>query len=247
MKKCILTGCLAICIHAYAQRAATNFILRDQGKFITTDDMSARSADFVNNNSAKNGRMDHAAGSVFLDGKWNTGYVQLQNGTVVSNLPVRYNVYNDQLYYLKDSVELVLQDLVPEFGYSYTSETGETKTISFRSGYPAINKNGNNSFYEVVVGGAVNLLKRRFKHLRQQGLTTGIISYKIEDTEAWYGYSASKNTIVRIKKNAGPLTELLGPGSVNKLDELIKSNNFKLNIEKDLVRLFEILNQQGSW
>ena len=245
MKKCILIGCLAICVHAYAQRAATNFILRDQGKFITTDDMSARAGDFVDKNALKNGRMGHAEGSVFLHSRWDTGYVQLQNGTVVPKLPLRYNVYSDQLYYLTDSVELVIQDLVPEFGYAYTSETGETKSILFRSGYPPIGNNSNNSFYEVLVDGDISLLKKYSKHLRQQGLATGIISYKIEDTEAWYGYSKSRNTIIRIKKNAGTLMGLLGAVSSNKADELIKSDNLKLNTEKDLIRLFEMLNGGG--
>lgn len=213
--------------------------------WLMQDDMTARVEEFVSNNKSLVGKSKDIEGSVFLHDKWNKGYIKLAGDKVAGNLLVRYNVYADKVYFLNDTVELVLQHHACEFGYAYSNEDGEIKLNCFKNGYPAIDNNTDASFYEILVKGTISLLKKHNKRIKQKLMITGLQAYRMDDAASWYAYSPKKNVIVKIRKDPHLLEGLCDPGSLQHLNEIIKSKKIRLTTEKEMVEFFEILNREG--
>jgi hypothetical protein len=213
--------------------------------WLMQDDMTARVEDFVSNNKNLVGKDKNIEGSVFLHDHWNKGYIKLADDKVAGNLLLRYNVYADKIYFLNDSVELVLQNYACEFGYAYSSENGEIKQNCFKNGYPAIDNNTGATFYEILVNGTIRLLKKHSKRIKQKLTGTGVQAYRIDDAASWYAYSPKKNVIVKIRKDPHSLEGLFDPASIQHINEIINSKKIRLTTEKKLVEFFEILNREG--
>ncbi len=240
-----MTSMLLLAVGGSFAQTNQNFDRSGAIPWLMQDDMSARVQAFVSDNKVLIGKDKNIEGSVFLDDKWNKGYIKLTDDKIATNLFLRYNVYADKLYFLKDTVELVLQNHVAEFGYEYSNDAGVVLRNCFRNGFPDIDNNTGASFYELIMNGNIILLKKHQKLVKQKLQATGDITYKIEDVPSWYAYSASKNKMVKIKKDPHTLSELCDPVSMKKLDEIIKSFNFKLTNEKKIISFFEILNREG--
>lgn len=245
MKPVIMTSMLLLTMGGSFAQTNQNFDRSGSIPWLMQDDMTARVQAFVSDNKVLIGKDKNIEGSVFLDDKWNKGYIKLTDNKIATNLFLRYNVYADKLYFLRDMVELVLQNQVAEFGYEYSNDAGVVFRNCFRNRYPAIDNNTGASFYELIMNGNITLLKKHQKLVKQKLQTTGDIIYKIEDVPSWYAYSASKNKMVKIKKDPHSLSGLFDPQSLKRLNEIIQSNNIRLTNEKKIIGFFEILYREG--
>lgn len=178
------------------------------------------------------------AGSPYLEAKWNTGTVRLNNTSVFENVQLRYNVLEDVPEFTKDEKAYALDPLkVREFTYvSYNTEG--SKSYIFRNGFTDIPGFGAKNYFEVLYDGEILLLKKFSKQI-------------INDPNATYGSTANKviqdkqDLFFRIDdRNAGNLKTnkkfvlSLFPGKEKAIEDYVKVNKLTYKFENDLVLIF---------
>lgn len=172
---------------------------------------------------------------------------QFSPGTVMfTNSPVRYpaqlifDEFNNKLYFLKDQNIMEYNNPVKEFTMMLIRE-GDSTWFTFRSTYPAVNKNTSETFYQVIVDGKYQLLKCTAK--------TNLL-YKDEDLpeerrnpikEMMYA-TFPDNTIMEIREGRENLLTQV-PNYGDTIKKVVEEHKLKLNKDKQLVKLFELLNE----
>jgi hypothetical protein len=180
-------------------------------------------------------------GSIFLTPDFNLAVVQLSNGTIVRNVPVKFNIFNNAVVVQRDGQELKLEsfDLID---YTYTS-AGTEKHVLLSQGYPDIDNHSPATIYQVLAKGPkVHLLK--------------FLTQKVEDAPSLGEYSRrelvtshqlyvyfSGSEIKKISTGKKAVSEVLSQWSAT-IDEIVKAKSLNLKSESDLVALIEELNKK---
>lgn len=180
-------------------------------------------------------------GSIFYWDEMSEGYILLEGEKQQRKALIRYNVYSHEINYLQDKQELVLNPALPvqEFGFSYTTDDIK-KNVLFRSGYPVIESNNNKTFYEVVAGKKIALLKYATKKYVEKRGNTGAFEKSVNDAESWYVFDSTSNAIAGIKKNKNSLLEAL-PQYANQIKSIITAKDLYLKNDEDWITLFNAL------
>ena len=180
-------------------------------------------------------------GSIFYHDEMNKGYIMLDGDKVPREVSLRYNVYNHEINFIKDKKELVLDPVTPvhEFGYSTANEDA-SKNILFRSGYPVIGNNTSQTFYEVVAGKEIALLKYTVKKILEKKDDRGAAEKIIIDAESWYIYDESTKTIAEIKKNKNAVAQAL-PQYATRIKEITEAKGLRLKSDADWTLLLHEL------
>lgn len=182
-------------------------------------------------------------GSPFYGEDWNKGYVLLGDNHIAKNIPLRFNIYTNEIYFLLDSTVLVVSPNIPVAEFGINDKSDSNKITIFRCGYPAINNNIQKTFYNVVVNNKITLLRHYDKRIMEAANSTGAFERKFIDSESWYIYDSSKNKMVQIKKNKNSLLAAL-PEYSDKIQTIVQEKNLKLKNEKDWSRLLNELSDQ---
>jgi hypothetical protein len=172
-------------------------------------------------------------GSIFYNDEMNKGYIMLEGDKAPREVSLRYNVYSHEINFMKDKKELVLDPGTPvhEFGYSIANEDAP-KNIVFRSGYPAIGNNTSQTFYEVVAGKEIALLKYTVKKILEKKDDRGAAEKIIVDAESWYIYDAATKTIAEIKRNKNAVAQAL-PQYAMRIREITEAKGLRLKSDAD--------------
>jgi len=185
-------------------------------------------------------------GSAFYTDEWRKGYILLQDKRIAKDISLSFNAYENQIFYLRDSEALVLNAAVPvaEFGM-YDNKEDSNKITIFRCGYPSIGRNDEKTFYQVLSGNRITLLKHYSKSIVQRNNYMSAPDKIFSDSEAWYIYKTAENKMVAIKKNKSALEEAL-PQYAGIIQSIIQQKNLKLKTENEWVSLFEELNKEAK-
>lgn len=172
-------------------------------------------------------------GTPYFIEKWHTGLVTPIKGNPVDGIKMRYDAYKDELEYERDGK---LYRLGPEIkGFSFL--TADDKYV-FKNGFPAINNQSTNSFYQVLHDGTTKLLKRHEMKMREEreynSATTTKRFFLVESL-----YVLKDGTMTYLKKNDKKgLLNLLS--DERKLMEFaIKEQELNFKNELDIVKLLE--------
>jgi hypothetical protein len=108
-------------------------------------------------------------GTPFINDNWVSAKITLSKGKEIGPLQVKLNLESNESYYL-DSAN---KELIAQAGVvrkveciDYYAKDG-TKYI-FKSGYPAIDKQDENFYYQVFTEGKIELLAKKFKYIRSE-------------------------------------------------------------------------------
>ena len=181
-------------------------------------------------------------GTIFYSDELSEGYILLEGEKLPRKALLRYNVYSHEINYLQDNQELVLNPLLPvhEFGFLYTTDDGKKKVL-FRSGYPIVDNYNNKTFYEVVAGRKIALLKYISKKILEKRGNTGAFEKSVIDKESWYVYDSSTNTMAAIKKNKTSLAAAL-PRYAEQIKTIVSAKDLRLKDDEEWIILFDALN-----
>ncbi len=186
-------------------------------------------------------------GTIYLHDDMHKGFITLQDGRSAKDVMIRYNLYSHDINYIEDKVEMILDASAPvhEFGYSYTVDD-DTKTVLFRSGFPALGKNSSKTFYQVIVNTDIALLKYTSKKILEERTELGAPQKVIIDTDSWYIYNASDKTIAEIKKNKSSLLEAL-PQYAARINAIVDAKKLRLKSDGDWYVLLSELSTQKAF
>ncbi len=185
--------------------------------------------------------LSEIGGSPFLHTDFIMGTVQIDGGKIVTNVPVKFNIYNNLIMVKRDGDDLKLEtfDLV---SYDNTGNDGTIKHYMFRQGYPETDNRPPTAVYQVLsYGPKLHLIK--------------FLSQKVEDVQTLGDYGRRElvttqqlyiyvpgGEIKKIKSGKQAIVDAL-PAMSAKIDEIIKSENLNLKNESDLAALVDALNK----
>ena len=182
-------------------------------------------------------------GSPYLSETYKAGFVQLRNGYSQNDVPLRFNVFSNEMEFKLKETELVLDSMELAM---YLDTPGDSSSIRmFRTGYPAINENSETTIYEVLVMGPRSHLIKRITQKIEDIKTIGYADTKVLNTyTSLYIYNPENNTIskLRDKKIEEQLTVSL-PGLAPVMDKILKQKKLNLKKEIELAELLTDFNQ----
>lgn len=180
-------------------------------------------------------------GSPFLHPDFINGTVQIEGGKIVTNVPIKFNIFSNMIMVKRDDNDLKLEsfDLV---SYDNTNADGTVKHYMFKQGYPEIESRPTTAVYQVLsYGPKLHLIK--------------FLSQKVEDVQTLGDYSRRElatsqqlyvyvpgGEIKKIKAGKQAIVDAL-PAMSAKIDEIIKAESLNLKNESDLTTLVDALNK----
>ncbi|MES2329089.1 MAG: hypothetical protein V4539_05760 [Bacteroidota bacterium] len=230
MKKHLLLFCLLPALYSSGQTALANGGSGVPG-LIEIRDVSGRPFTAT---------ATEVKGSPLLSENWGTGYVKFANGRILKDVSLRFNLFNNELYYKLEDIEFVFVDPVTEFSFSY-DEKGKSHFAFFRNGYPGTRPGSGTLYYEVLTDGKrYKLLKRNYKSISEAYEFNSIPSRIFRQNGELYIYDAQARALIPVKYKQS-LSELV-PELSGQLAQLQGNEKGRFKSEKELVELFTQLN-----
>jgi len=177
-------------------------------------------------------------GSAYLNDEFLTGAVTLSSGVKYSNIPLRYNIYNDQIEFRSNSGKLFNINN-PESIKELT--IGDSKFIYTDC---MLHNRNEKLFVEVILESNVSLLKRYKMKLnppKEAETHKPAQPYTLSRMPSEFLIRKSDGTVY-LFKNKKELLSLLSDKS-DKINELMKQQKLSANNEKDLMVIVKIYNE----
>jgi hypothetical protein len=173
-------------------------------------------------------------GTPYLFEEWNTGIVRAkENAKVFDGVKMRYDAYKDEVEYEKNGK---LYRLGPEI-MAFTLPTGDA-LYEFRSGFPAVGDQTEQSFYRVLSDGNTKILKRYEMKMREEKpYNSATVTKRFNMQEQLY--VLKKGTMYPIRTNDRKGIMKLVSDEKNLMNYVIKEEQLNFKTEDDIVKLFE--------
>lgn len=181
---------------------------------------------------------NEAEGSFFWNEEWCSGKVLLNKNRIVSGLNLKFNIYNQELYFNRNNTAMAFADSVKEFEITCQSD-GQSRYAYFRNGYPPVDRFNTSSYYQVLADSSFQLLRSYRKELVEVEEINRPKKKVLRDYSEYYVYTPA-GKIVRIKAEAKKIAEAL-PEYATLINQVVEKNKLKLKQEEDLVRLFLLI------
>ena len=182
------------------------------------------------------------AGSPFINDHWVPAKITLSRGKEIGPLPIKLNIERNELYFLDSSGKemIALEGLVRKVDcINYYSK--DSVRFIFKSGYPGIDKQNENYYYQVFTEGKIELLARKFKYVRvEKNELSGEISKDFVDgsfvlyvyaDNIMQAFHPTKNFVISLLKD-----------KVRAINTFIETNKINFKSIPDLIKLFNYYN-----
>ncbi|MFD1258525.1 hypothetical protein ACFQ3S_17090 [Mucilaginibacter terrae] len=173
-------------------------------------------------------------GDPYLFDKWLPGKVQAANDKTYDGFKLKYDIADDLLVFAYDSADEPLKfvDDIKTFTIILP------EPIVFTNGFPSIDKQTSQSYYQLISNGKTKLLKRRTKVvLESKGYNTVVKKYQEYNNY----YIFKDNKIAKLENPKKTLYALAGAKKTD-IDNYLKSNSINFKRDEDLARLFDYYN-----
>jgi hypothetical protein len=187
---------------------------------------------------------DVGGSSPFLSAEFRQGSVELGQGRVVNNVPVKFNTFNNAMMVIKNGQELKLE-FFEYITYKESDGEGGVREFKFKAGYPEIDNQNENTIYQVLsMGPKVHLLKYISQKVEDVPTLGDYSRREIVTTEQFYIYvpGGSITKIKSLKSGKQSLQEAL-PDLSTKINEISVAKKLKLRSESDISILVSELNK----
>ena len=196
--------------------------------------------DDINGRPFANKGIEDIEGTPFLFNEWNLGIVKFRNGRFAKGISLRFNVYNNQLYFNKVEKQFEFELPVQEFMIRSMNED-DSVDVFYRCGFPATEKTTPHTFMEVLVDSNMVLLKYRYKVIGSFKPYNQAERKKFEDREQLFAFVDGR--MLKFKKDKESIIEIL-PQHKAAILSIVEEKKLKLKSEADVEKLFEELNKK---
>ncbi|HEX5654188.1 MAG TPA: hypothetical protein VFX58_14000, partial [Chitinophagaceae bacterium] len=192
----------------------------------------------INDLPAKPFRMpslQDVGGNPFFNSEYRQGSVELGQGRIVNNVPLKFNTFNNAMMVIKDGKELKLE-FFELASFDENDYDGQKKHYVFKAGYPEIDGHNENAIYQVLsMGPRVHLLKFISQKVEDVPTLGDYSRREIVTTEQFYVYvpGGEIKKIKSLKSGKQSLQEAL-PALSAKIDEISVQKKLKLRSESDI-------------
>lgn len=182
---------------------------------------------------------DEVLGSPFYFDDWMNALVAASEVNDTGLIKLKFDLVDHDLIYLDaaNRVLVIQKGFITSF--SFLDSVGRI-LCAFRSGFPAIDKQGENHYYQVLVDGKVQLLKLVTKKIiEQKNDMTGESKKEFVNYESYYVYK--DGVIKNYKKEKEFILSFLGDRR-EKVDEYLKNKKINYKNLDDVRDLFKYYN-----
>ena len=176
----------------------------------------------------------------FLKQEWTEGIVKFRSGRPDIHAPLLFDVFDNTLYFLQDSVVMEFVDSVSEVQF-ITYFNKDTVHMLYRRFYPAIQANSSATFYKVLVEAKVQLLKCSAKSILLFKEPETPEQRREDPPEFLYFAYLPNGKIVQVEPNAEKLMNQM-PEYKEQIREIIQKEKLKIKDEQRMIQLFVHLN-----
>jgi hypothetical protein len=182
-------------------------------------------------------------GTPFVKDGWLQSKITLSKGKEITTILTKFNLESTELYFKDDigNEMIAIEGLVKRIDF-YNTKSKDGQVLTFKNGYPAIDKQNVNFYYKLLTEGSIELIEKKIKYVRvQKDEYTGQITRDfVESASTFYIFTNNKMQVFKpSKKKLLALTN-------NKAEKMNKSiENKKINYKKlsDVIDLFNYYNQ----
>lgn len=174
-------------------------------------------------------------GTPYLTDEWSKGVVNLADGRTYKDVTLKYDLLKDVLYFQNDKKQvLTFVKPVSEFVINYIGDDQE-QVKHYKSGFANIQGYTAQNFFEVLVEGKAQLLKKQHKFIESEsGAGLGPTTQKYSSTDMYYIVMDGKASA--IKRDKKSVLQFLGDKQ-NELSAYIKSNDLDMKKDADLAKV----------
>lgn len=181
-------------------------------------------------------------GSAMLNEHFEKGTVKFKNGQQFKDVLLNLSLVNNQLYFRKDSTEMMFIIPVEQFTLPVIDE-GKAETFLFKSGFPDIHNQTSKTFYHICAEGSkLQLLKYEYKVVREHYSYGGPVKNEYKTDDQLFIYDVTANKISEIRTNAKSLKKAL-PGYEAEIDKFSSQNKVKFTREDEIKAFVEYVNK----
>lgn len=166
-------------------------------------------------------------GSPYFKSGWSACTIQLSDNRVFENVAGRINLYQNGFHYLNANHEELLAPAAKlrVIEFADTTEVGIIRHV-FANGYPVIDNNSTETYYEVLQNGKVQLLMLTKKKLIELKGGIGMPGAEKEFMKVDLYYVVKDGVISPVKKDKNFLPDYLSDKK-QELTDFIQRNNLK--------------------
>lgn len=182
-------------------------------------------------------------GSPFIIDNWVSAKLTLSLGKEIGPLPIKLNIENNELYFIDSTgKELIVADGLVKKIDCIDYYTRDSTRYIFKSGYPSVDGQNENFFYQVFTEGRIELLARKFKYIRtERNDLTGDVSKSFVDGSAVL-YVYAYGIMQPFKSNKNFIATLWDENKQPEMNKYISDNRISLKNTSDLIKLFNHYN-----
>ena len=185
--------------------------------------------------------LQEVGGSPFMTEDYQTGSVQVADDKILTNVPVKFNIFSNAVMVQKDGQDMRLESF-QVVSYDITGNDGAIKHIMFKQGYPEIDNHTDKSVYQVLtMGSNIHLIKFLSQKVEDAATLGDYSRREIVTTQQLYIYTPG-GEIKRIKASKQSVVDAL-PALSAKIEEVVTANKLNLKSESDIAELVEALNK----
>lgn len=182
-----------------------------------------------------------ATGTPMLQPGWGKGKVVYRNGQTFSSDAINFSVFDNKLFYVNNQKLFTIVLPVESFTITYPSDENDSVTYHFVSGFPAVDGQTVEHFYEVVTDGKnLRLLKYHQANVKEVFSYGNTRTKEFGHSQQWYVYFPKDDKIVSVQPSLSALSKTL-PDYSGSIKAYGSANHFKPKEAKALANLFTYL------
>jgi len=189
------------------------------------------------------GSIPNIEGSPLLSKDWALGTVSLFDGRSYNQVLLNFNLFTNDLWFLRDSAILMFADPVREFTITY-SENNLIKTARYRSGYPSIDKKNSKSFYEILSNGPlIELIKFKARVIEEIVIYGSPTKRTFIQEDKLYVFDVKSKKLRPVTKGIKSLIDFI-PSTETLINQYVRENELNMKDESSLILLVQYLNSK---
>jgi hypothetical protein len=179
-------------------------------------------------------------GSPFLLKQFANATIYLDRNKAIANIPANLDLENNEIVVLDEKKKLFAIS-VPVYRVVFEDETtGQERTVL--SGLPAIDKQTEKSYYELLHPGKTNLLKVITLYWSEsRAYHEAVPTRKYEQSPTYYIYNDSRG-MIKLPKSPQDIPVAINAQQAGKLSKLVQEHQLNLKTEIDLIKLMDLYN-----
>ncbi|WP_143053905.1 hypothetical protein [Parapedobacter koreensis] len=198
--------------------------------------LSGQVVEHVNGTVVTEKQYTDIQGNPYLFNGWRKGEVTLTGNEKFTGLNLKYDQVNDEvLYEGKGGNDYHFAKQVVAF--SIVADDGES--ASYRNGFGAYEKLGNNAFYQVLYDGKVKFLRKEVKTIVERIVYGSANANKLVQRSERYFIKLEGKTLAEVKRDRKSLLAFLGPEKSGDLGAFIDREKLKFKSDEDVIKLLQ--------